>query len=318
MKALDQMNRYDLSEFVLSLMDKANTHTPLHFQKFMMGLMREITTFDAAWWGWSLFRGGRIVMVHTMISDLPPDFEPKVKSHLSNDPFVRTGRNLERYARSITVSDVVTDPGFRAFAEEFDLTQMLNGHCKVRDGRFNFFMSLYRHGDKPPFTETENADFLAILRHIEQALSMSLQLDLAMRVDPNTDWALIDHQGELFLSSAGFLAQLRSALIKGQKPETLLQEISSAHLFQSPAGAGFERNRYSADLWLVTVSPLNPLAGLTKREQLVANLMIKGLTMRQAATTLDVSVNTVRNQVASIYRKTGATSRAQLVQIAQT
>ncbi|MGB7241648.1 MAG: helix-turn-helix transcriptional regulator [Sulfitobacter sp.] len=311
------MNRYDLSEFVLSLMDKANTHTPLHFQKFMMGLMREITTFDAAWWGWSLFRGGRIVMVHTMISDLPPDFEPKVKSHLSNDPFVRTGRNLERYARSITVSEVVTDPGFRAFAEEFNLTQMLNGHCKVRDGRFNFFMSLYRHGDKPPFTETENADFLAILRHIEQALSMCLQLDLAMRVDPNTDWALIDHTGELFLSSTGFQAHLSNGMTPGQRLETLLKEVSAAPMYQSPAGTGFERNRYSVDLWLITVSPPNPLAGLSAREQLVTNLLVKGLSMRQAATTLGVSVNTVRNQVASIYRKTGVTSRTQLVQIAK-
>lgn len=310
------MNRYDLSEFVLELMDKANTHTPLHFQRFMMDLVRDITEFDAAWWGWSLFRSGRIITVHTHVSDLPQGFEAKVKAQLANDPFVRTGRNLTRYARSITVAEAVTDPGFRTFAEEFDLTQMLNGHCKVREGRFNFFMSLYRRGDAAPFTETENADFLAILRHIEQALSMCLQFDLGMRVDPNTDWALLDHTGELFLSSTGFTDQAGTALTTGQKPADLHQAIVGSGSFAALNGAVFTRKRYSNDLWLVTVTPPNPWAGLSKREHLVANCLVQGMTMRQAAETLEVSVNTVRNQVSAIYRKTGVRNRTQLLRLA--
>jgi len=310
------MNRYDLSDFVLDLMDKANTHTPLHFQRFMMDLVRGITTFDAAWWGWSLFRGGRIVTVNTNVSGLPQGFEDKVRAQLVNDPFVRTGRNLKRYARSIIVAEAVTDPGFRTFAGEFDLTQMLNGHCKVRDGRFNFFMSLYRCGDATPFTKTENADFLAILRHIEQALSMCLQLDLGMRVDPNTDWALLDHTGELFLSSTGFADQTGQALTLGQKPTNLYRAIASSASYAAHNGVVFTRKRYSDDLWLVAVTPPSPWIGLSKREHLVANCLVQGMTMREAAKSLEVSVNTVRNQVSAIYRKTGVGNRTQLLRLA--
>lgn len=309
------MNRYDLSDFVLELMDKANTHTPLHFQKFMMGLVRDITRFDAAWWGWSLFRGGKIVTVHTNVSDLPADFEPMVKAQLANDPFVRTGRNLTRYARSITVADAVADPGFRQFAEKFDLTQMLNGHCKVREGRFNFFMSLYRRGAADRFTDTENADFLAILRHIEQGLSMCLQLDLGMRVDPNTDWALLDHTGELFLSSTGFDPRSAQAAGSGRKTPALLKDIARTGSHVAPDGAVFSRERYSDELWLIRLSPPNPWAELSNRERLVANCLVQGMTMRTAAQTLGVSVNTVRNQVTSIYRKIGVENRAQLIRL---
>lgn len=310
------MNRYDLSEFVLSLMDKANTHTPLHFQQYMIGLMRGITVFDSAWWGWSVFRGGKIAMVHTMVSGLPDGFEPKVKAHLINDPFVRTGRSLKRYARSLSIEDAVTDPGFKAFAEEFDLTQMLNGHCKVREGPFNFFMSLYRHGQKPAFTDTETTDFLAILRHLEQALSMCLQLDLGLRVEPGNEWALLDHEGELFLCSSGFGAAVKAALETGQKQTEKLRELAEQPVTAAPSGTTFSRIRYSADLWLVSAQPASPLTGLSSKERRVAELLIAGATMRAIAEEAGVSVNTVRNQAASIYRKTGVHNKVELLRLA--
>lgn len=312
------MNRYDLSEFVLSLMDKANTHTPLHFQQYMIGLMRGITVFDSAWWGWSVFRGGKIAMVHTMVSGLPDGFEPKVKAHLVNDPFVRTGRSLKRYARSLSVEDAVTDPGFKVFAGEFDLTQMLNGHCKVREGPFNFFMSLYRHGPKPAFTDTETTDFLAILRHLEQALSMCLQLDLGLRVDPGNEWALLDHEGELFLCSSGFGAAVKAGLEPGQKQTQKLRQLAGQQVTTDASGTTFSRVRYSADLWLVSAQPVSPLTGLSPKERQVAELLISGATMRVIAEEAGVSVNTVRNQAASIYRKTGVHSKVELLRLADT
>ncbi|AUQ58658.1 Response regulator [Phaeobacter inhibens] len=310
------MNRYDLSEFLLSLMNKANTHTPLHFQQYMIGLMRGITVFDSAWWGWSVFRGGKIAMVHTMVSGLPEGFEPKVKAHLVNDPFVRTGRSLKRYARSLSVEDAVTDPGFKVFAEEFDLTQMLNGHCKVREGPFNFFMSLYRHGQNPAFTDTETTDFLAILRHLEQALSMCLQLDLGLRVDPCNEWALLDHEGELFLCSSGFNSVVKDGLDPEQKPTAMLREFAGQAVATAPSGTTFSRVRYSDDLWLVSAQPVSPLNRLSPKERRVAELLIAGATMRVIAEESGVSVNTVRNQVASVYRKTGVHNKVELLRLA--
>ncbi len=256
------------------------------------------------------------VTVHTHVSDLPQGFEPVVRARLAKNPFVCTGRNLTRYARSIPVAEAVTDAGCRAISDEFGLTQVLNGHCKVCDGQFNFFMSLYRRGDAAPFTETENADFLAVLRHIEQATSVCLRFDLGMRVDPNTGWALVDHTGELFLFSTGFADQTGRTPKPGQKPANLQRAMARNGSFAAQIGVVFTRKRFSDDLWLVTVSPPSPWAGLSKREHLVANCLVQGMTMRQAAETLEVSVNTVRNQVNSIYRKTDVRNRTQFLRLA--
>lgn len=310
------MNRYELSEFVLTLIDRANTHTPLRFQQFMVNLVREVTVFDAAWWGWSLFRGGKATIVHTNLSGLPREFETAVRAQLVNDPFVRTGRSLKLFTKSLTVDEIESHTHFRSLTDEFNVTQMLNGHCNVREGPFNFFMSLYRFGKSPAFSETENADFLAILRHLEQALSLSLQFDLATRVDSRSEWALIDHEGELFLSSSGFHAALAATLSRGQRPLTRLKEIARHDRLPGRYGNVFSRTRYSNELWLVSLQPHNPWKLLSPKERQIAELLSAGATSGAIAQKLGVSPNTVRNQTASIYRKMGVHNKVELAHAA--
>ena len=312
------VNRYELSEFVLTLIDKANTHTPLRFQQFMIDLVRDVTVFDAAWWGWSLFRAGKVTIVHTNLSGLPAAFETAVRSQLVNDPFVRTGRSLKLFTKSLTINEIASNPHFRSLSDEFNVTQMLNGHCNVREGPFNFFMSLYRFDKSQAFSETETADFLAILRHLEQALSLSLQFDLAMRVEPHSEWALIDHDGELFLSSTGFHSALAATLPRGQKPSTRLKEIARQETFSSRHGQVFSRARYSNELWLVSIQPHNPWKLLSPKERQIAEMLCAGATSRAIADKLDVSQNTVRNQTTSIYKKMGVHNKVELTRIAST
>jgi DNA-binding CsgD family transcriptional regulator len=307
------VNRYELSEFVLTLIDKANTHTPLRFQQFMIDLVRDVTVFDAAWWGWSLFRGGNISIVHTNLAGLPPEYEAAVRAQLFDDPFIRTGRSLKLFTKSLTVDDL--QPHFGALSREFNVTQMLNGHCNVREGPFNFFMSLYRFGKSPAFSETETADFLAILRHLEQALSLSLQFDLSMRVDSHSEWALIDHGGELFLSSAGFHAALSATLPRGQRAQTRLREIARQEKLSSRQGSDLSRQRYSNELWLVSIQPRNPWKLLSPKERVIAEMLTAGATSRAIADKLGASQNTVRNQTASIYRKMGVHNKVELARL---
>jgi DNA-binding CsgD family transcriptional regulator len=58
-----------------------------------------------------------------------------------------------------------------------------------------------------------------------------------------------------------------------------------------------------------------PIAGLSKREREVTELLTLGYTNPEIAMALGSSVHTVRNQVASIFRKAGASTRAELVGI---
>ena len=310
------VNRYELSEFVLTLIDKANTHTPLRFQQHMFDLVRDVIVFDAAWCGWSLFRGGKISIIHTNLSGLPQNFEAAVKTRQTHDPFIRTGRSLKLFAKSITLDGSSLHPDFKALSDEFNLNQILNGHCHVREGPFNFFMSLYRFGKGPAFSETETADFLAILRHLEQALSLSLQYDLNLGVDPHSHWALLDHDGELFLASPGFEAALAATLHRGQKPSTRLKEIVRQERLSSRQGTVFSRSRYSSDLWMLSLQPKDPWKLLSPKERQIAEMLSAGATARSIAEKLDVSVNTVRNQTSAIYRKIGVHNKVELARLA--
>jgi DNA-binding CsgD family transcriptional regulator len=56
-----------------------------------------------------------------------------------------------------------------------------------------------------------------------------------------------------------------------------------------------------------------PVAGLSPREREVTELLTLGYTNREIAMALGSSIHTVRNQVASIFRKAGASTRAELV-----
>src|SRR5262249_40151200 len=60
-----------------------------------------------------------------------------------------------------------------------------------------------------------------------------------------------------------------------------------------------------------------PIAKLSRREREVTELLTLGFTNPEIALALSSSVNTVRNQVASIFRKAGASTRAELVGIVQ-
>jgi DNA-binding NarL/FixJ family response regulator len=51
---------------------------------------------------------------------------------------------------------------------------------------------------------------------------------------------------------------------------------------------------------------------LTPRERDIADPMVLGYSNREIAMALGSSTNTVRNQVASIFRKAGATTRSEL------
>ena len=76
----------------------------------------------------------------------------------------------------------------------------------------------------------------------------------------------------------------------------------------SPDASEAARRRRRAD----TVGLVDPIAGLTKAERRVAEVVGSGATNKEAAATLFVSVKTVDTHLQSIYRKLGIRSRVEL------
>ena len=198
------MNRHDLSDFVIQLTDSATRLGPLDFNRDLIRLVRSIARFDSAWWGWSVIRERHLSFVHSQTLNLAPGFVDSAKAQLETDPFMHRARRLRHFAQALSAKEVESNSPAAAVMHDYGIAQALAGHCRVGDGPFNFFMSLYRSSPEPRFTAEETGDVRILLRHAQQALALSLRLTLGSQVDRGEEWALADAGGELFLHSPGF------------------------------------------------------------------------------------------------------------------
>jgi DNA-binding NarL/FixJ family response regulator len=81
---------------------------------------------------------------------------------------------------------------------------------------------------------------------------------------------------------------------------------SAAAILRHPSNLGHELGRPGG------IGRLGPEERLSRRQLEVARLVADGLTNREVATTLWISVRTVETHLRLIYLKLGVTSRAQL------
>lgn len=300
------MNRHDLSDFVIQLTDSATRLGPLDFNRDLIRLVRSIARFDSAWWGWSVIRERHLSFVHSQTLNLAPGFVDSAKAQLETDPFMHRARRLRHFAQALSAKDVESNSPAAAVMRDYGIAQALAGHCRVGDGPFNFFMSLYRSSPTPRFTAEETGDVRILLRHVQQALALSLRLTLGSQVDRGEEWALADAGGELFLHSSGFPSLHR------RSGRAELQRLP-LDLPVTRAGVVFRSRRYSDDVALVRAVSGLDRPELTAREREVCRLYLDGLSRREVAEALGRSENTVRNQIAAIYRKTGCRDRMGLL-----
>jgi DNA-binding CsgD family transcriptional regulator len=308
------VDRYQLSDFALQLVDEATRSDPLSLQDRLIEKIRDLIRFEKAWYGWSLVREKQVILVNTATFGLPRIFEPKVRGYLAQDPLLSKSRGSKLFAGAMTLQDAPYDDAIKAEAKEHGIEQALVGHSEIGAGPFTFFMSLYRGANADPFSEVEIRDMRMILLHIEQALSLSLTLETNRRVHAHAHWAIVGRNGELFLSSTQFQAVLQKGRSRGQSEQALLSELVSrgrAKLGSMTATC----QTYAEALELLVLEEENPWQSLSLREQEVAIRLIAGDSTLEVAAAHNVSPNTVRNQIASIYQKTGAKNRVDLVRI---
>jgi DNA-binding CsgD family transcriptional regulator len=106
------------------------------------------------------------------------------------------------------------------------------------------------------------------------------------------------------LLALGRIERRRKARRQAREALTQARELA--------AGMGHRPLLAEIDQELPRLASKRSPAGLTAAEQRVAELIAGGATNREAAAALFVSVRTVETHVASIYRKLGVRSRAQL------
>lgn len=304
----------NLSEMVIDLMASAMDSSVADHQGRMVEFLRDLIPFDAAWWGWSNFSRGRVSIVKSTTHALPRSFESAVLAVSHVDPFIRRARSASIFSLALTPGQAQLDPAFLAFAEAYKLNAILNGHCRLKGASsYHFFMSLYRHGGAD-FTPEESSDFRIILRHLEQSLSLSLRSEIRARTPLGGEAAVIDSSGELVRASRGFLPALEAEGLTSRAKTALLRKLGSGARQWRGEQVVLEAEPYADNLILIRTAQPGLWDRLGPQERRVAELVLSGLTMREVAATFRVSPHTVRNQLAAIYRKTGASGKLDLAQ----
>jgi DNA-binding CsgD family transcriptional regulator len=303
----------DLSELVLQLTGSAVERRPQEHQAHVIDLLHRTVRFDAAWWGWSNFASGVITLVNTSTHHLSAGFESAFRAVAGDDPFIRHGRNLTVFAKSIRTEDPGLSRPYVDFLQSFDITAALNGHCRLRcDADFNFFMSLYRTGSRPGFADEETSHFAIILQHLEQSLSLSLRAELRTMAPAAGEAAILSANGLVAQCTRGFRAAMAEEFRNPREMQRAMVDLAAGRARWSGRTAVLTAEPYSAGLTLLRAAPVDVGACLSAAERRVTDLLLSGLSMRQVADSKGVSLNTVRNQVAAVYRKTGARGKLDL------
>ncbi|PLS20978.1 helix-turn-helix transcriptional regulator [Neptunicoccus cionae] len=305
------MDTHSFSQLVFQLTNSAIELPPDAHQKAQINILRNAIPFDAAWWGWSNFGNGRNKLVNTGLFGLPRSFESAVRAVLHLDPFVQTGRNLAVFGKSLEVQSAPLPDEFRKCLEAFQITSVLNGHCRLQGNtEFNFFLSLYKRDSNERFSTAETADYRFILRHIEQCLSLALRAELRSLAPEGGETALISAGGAIVRATSRFQDRLAQEVSGTAERQAILSDLSFGRAKWTGAQLVLTGAPYKQGLVLVRLAATDVLACLSIEERRVADYLTQGLTMREIAATRGVAHNTVRNQVATIYRKIGVKNRA--------
>lgn len=304
------MHTSEFSDLVFRLTNSAIEADPREHQTAQIEILRDSIQFDAAWWGWSNFSGGRTRLINTGLIDLPHSFESAVRAVLHLDPFVQYGRYLTVFGKAIDVENDDLPADYKNCLAAYQITSVMNGHFRLQGySQFNFFLSLYIRSDSRKFSATEVNDFRVILRHIEQNLSLSLRAELRGLAPINGEAAFVSVGGAIARATRGFLDRLSEEGLSRGKIAEILADLSFGQSTWKGTNLRLDGTTYLQNLVLVRLAPHDVLGRLSEEERKVADFLAAGLTMREIAEKKGVSHNTVRNQVASIYRKTGVKNR---------
>jgi len=309
------MNRADFSDLILELTESATTHSPAAHQARMVRLVGQVARFDAAWWGWSSFARGNTRLVNSDTYNLPRSFESAVRAVSRHDPFIRHGRKLDVFALALVPSQAAVTQEFRVFARAFGLEAMLNGHCRLSESGFNFFMSLYRFDAAQPFTAEEAQEFRLILRHLEQSLSICLRADMRARAPAGEELALVDSEGTVIRAMRGYQAALDREGLDPRRLRSIYRRLAERPDQWQGARVTLQSEPYAPDLNLIRLRSPGAWDLLSRQERRVAELLLAGCSAREIAASFRVSHNTVRNQVTTIYRKTGCSGKLDLARL---
>ena len=235
---------------------------------------------------------------------------------VSRDPMIAACWQDRGRSRTTPLADMAADAELKHYNKKFDTIQILTVALKSPAYRKADYISLWRAGSKNSFdgTDAKLADFL--LPHLHKSIEINKRI-----VDP-----LNRENTVIFCSKNGFIHFIDEAIIDILQEEwsewtppilprsfldSLLQSDKHRYLGQAIIASAETVH----DFIVIRIAP-NPIGTMmTRAEFQVALYASEGMSYKEIARVQGVSPSTVRNQLHSVYDKTGLTGKVELANL---
>lgn len=293
------------------------------FQDEALELVRPVLPFDSSMWGSaSLTPTG--IDIHTIhLHRQPPEMllayeELKHLDTAAMQVAIEPAATLAFHANSWFCSP--DQKPLREHGRLFGQSHFFIGAAVNQTTRFTRWLTLFRANDRAYCTETERVLLSNLMPHIQQALELNrlTHLNQTATATGHTGQgaAIADLRGVLYHVDAVFERSLRAEW-DDWRPHALPPVVMKSFLQGNKRFMGKSNIltlRVEHQLLFLKSRPLCAADGLTPRELMVAQLMVKGNTHKQIAYMLQRSPATIRTQIRAVYDKLGIGNAAGMIE----
>lgn len=283
-----------------------------------------LIAFDSAMWCYG--RGNPIHFDDVHLENQPIEITRSYLQHRRSDPFAaltadNAGRCVDLYD-AISRDAFVRSPLYRQHASRFRIEHALSIQLHDADSGLEHLVSLWRADYRHPFSPVERAALQFLMPHLVEAR----RHNLFAHIQASLGGAPPRQGGAAVCDDTGIVHQFEDRwleLLRGQWPQwrgpNLQPELLRAIRRQPSGSAGIDALVLNwSPLGMRTLLQLRPQAPadrLTRRERQVARLLQDGHTYKSIAQQMQVTPNTVRAHMYTLYRKLGVNNKAQMLRV---
>jgi len=308
------------SSLLLELYKKAHT-TPFHnFHGMVLEALRPRLRFDMAFWGTVTVINNK-QHVHAWRQYKVPNYFAEMLNVRPEDAIIPQ-RAIAELGRTLRFGP----DDMRVNVLTALLTNITNREnviiTAVRNERFHTIdvLGLGRHDRESPFTDDETYFKQRLMEHLESMITINFEaqiVNLRSTIQAEHGHAIVDVNGSIYAADSQFLQLIALEWPDWngcQLPEQFGAGIRANLSLLSGKHVNVHLSRRDG-LILAVLSRRSELDTLTSRERQIAEQFANGASHKEVARASNISPETVRTYLRTIYRKLGIDDKAKLANI---
>jgi len=298
---------------------------PVHlYQGWAMERLQGVLRFDSGLWVTGYVSNGMVVhtqYLHSQPVEMMENYEQfKAGDQLAILAVLNPGRTLELWEAE-DLGTYRKSETYMKHCRPFDIREALVTFSEPHVTGLQSGISCCRGRDNDPFSVQEKQKKNLLFRHLTEAFTINQLLFVEEGLPGVTSGgatAIVDRLGYVlqFGTRAGELMVEEWPSWDGVRLPEICREAGARG--EDYAGrrvvASFSQR---GSLTIVTMRYKDILEGLTRRQREIAELLAMGMTYKEIAVRLGLSVSTITNQANPIYRRTATSGKVALARLLQ-